>query len=246
MQHTDEKNGRFAALRAAFPHAIPVLAGYTFLGIAYGILAQSKGIPLFIILLMSLLIFSGSMQFVAVSLLTAAFDPIAAFLVALAVNARYLFYGVSMLEEFRGMGAAKFYLIFGMTDETFAIISATPAPKSIARKPFIFWITFLDQLYWVCGSLLGALAGSLFPFDTTGIDFVMTALFMAIFVEQWQGGRGRLAAVVGVVCALACLLIFGAENFMIPAMASILLVLSFLRNPLERREKEAAQKEGVA
>ena len=246
MQYTSKTAGRFAALRAAFPHTIPVLAGYTFLGMAYGILAQSKGVPVSLILLMSLLIFSGSMQFVAVSLLTAAFDPIAAFLVALAVNARYLFYGISMLEEFRGMGAAKFYLIFGMTDETFAIISATPAPEGVARKSFLFWITCLDQLYWVFGSLLGAAAGSLLAFDTTGIDFVMTALFMTIFVDQWRGGKGRLAAITGVVCALVCLLIFGAKQFMIPAMASILLVLSLLRRPLEHAEQAAGKKEGEA
>lgn len=246
MEEKETKTKRFAALRAAFPHTIPVLAGYTFLGMAYGILAQSKEIPVFIILLMSLVIFSGSMQFVAVSLLTAAFDPIAAFLVTLAVNARYLFYGISMLEEFKGMGAAKFYLIFGMTDETFAIISSTPAPEGISRKGFLFWVTCLDHLYWITGSLLGAVAGSLLAFDTTGIEFVMTALFITIFVDQWRGGKGRLAAIIGVVCALACLLIFGAENFVIPAMASILLVLSFLRSPLERRENAAAQKEDKA
>ena len=238
MKEHSEIQGRFAAVRAAFPHTIPVLAGYLFLGMAYGILAQSKGVPLFIILLMSVTIFSGSMQFVAVSLLTAAFDPIAAFLVTLVVNARYLFYGISMLEEFRGMGAAKFYLIFGMTDETFSIISSTPAPEGISRKPFIFWITCLDHLYWICGSLLGAVAGSLFTFDTTGIDFVMTALFVVIFVDQWRSGRGHLAAVVGVACTLACLLVFGAENFMIPAMASVLLVLSLLRGPIQKREEK--------
>ena len=230
-----------AALRAAFPHTIPVLAGYLFLGVAYGILAQSKGLPILVILLMSVTIFSGSMQFVAVSLLTAAFDPVAAFLVTLVVNARYLFYGISMLEEFRGMGAAKFYLVFGMTDETFSIISSTPAPEGIPRKAFIFYITLFDHLYWICGSLLGAVAGSLFAFDTTGIDFVMTALFVVIFVDQWRGGRGHLAAAVGVACTLACLLVFGAENFMIPAMASVLLALSLLRRPMEKQEEGKGQ-----
>ena len=230
--------GQHAALRAAFPHTVPVLAGYLFLGMAYGILAASKGLCPRVILLMSLLIYSGSMQFVAVSLLTAAFDPVAAFLVTLVVNARYLFYGVAMLEEFRGMGAARFYLIFGMTDETFSLISATPTPEGIERKPFIFWITFLDHMYWISGSLLGAVAGSILPFDTAGIDFVMTALFVVIFLDQWRSGRGHLAAVAGVACTLACLLLFGAENFMIPSMASILLLLALVRKPMEKREEE--------
>ena len=230
--------GQHAALRAAFPHTVPVLAGYLFLGMAYGILAASKGLCPLVILLMSLLIYSGSMQFVAVSLLTAAFDPVAAFLVTLVVNARYLFYGIAMLEEFRGMGAARFYLIFGMTDETFSLISATPTPEGIERKPFIFWITFLDHMYWISGSLLGAVAGSILPFDTAGIDFVMTALFVVIFLDQWRSGRGHLAAVAGVACTLACLLLFGAENFMIPSMASILLLLTLVRKPMEKSEEE--------
>ena len=169
--------------------------------------------------------------------MTAAFDPVAAFLVTLVVNARYLFYGVAMLEEFRGMGAARFYLIFGMTDETFSLISATPTPEGIERKPFIFWITFLDHMYWILGSLLGAVAGSILPFDTAGIDFVMTALFVVIFLDQWRSGRGHLAAVAGVACTLACLLLFGAENFMIPSMASILLLLALVRKPMEKSEE---------
>ena len=228
---------RFAALRAAFPHTIPVLAGYTFLGIAFGILAASRGVPLFVILFMSLTIYSGSMQFVAVSLLTLAFDPLSAFLVTLVVNARYLFYGIAMLEEFKGMGAAKFYLIFGMTDETFSIISSTPTPEGVERKPFIFWITCLDHLYWILGSTLGAVAGSLLGFDTTGIDFVMTALFVVIFIDQWRAGRGHLSAIVGVASTLACLLLFGAENFMLPAMASVLLILSLLQSPMQKLER---------
>lgn len=228
---------RFAALRAAFPHTIPVLAGYLFLGVAFGVLAESRGVPLLVVLFMSITIYSGSMQFVAVSLLTLAFDPLSAFLVTLVVNARYLFYGIAMLGEFKGMGAAKFYLIFGMTDETFSIISSTPAPQGIERKPFIFWITCLDHLYWILGSVLGSVAGSLLAFDTTGIDFVMTALFVVIFIDQWRAGRGHLSAIVGVVSTAVCLLLFGAENFMLPAMASVLLILTLLQNPMQKLER---------
>lgn len=221
------------ALRAAFPHTIPVLTGYIFLGIAFGILLQSKGYGPVWALLMSLFIYAGSMQFVGVGLLAGGFQPLEAALMTLMVNARHIFYGVSMLEKFRDFGKIKPYMIFSLSDETFSLLCSATPPPGVSPKRFSFFIALLDQGYWVAGSVLGALLGSAIRFDTTGIDFVMTALFVVIFLEQWLTRRGRLSALIGVVVSVLCRLLFGAQWFIIPAMLLLVVTLTIARDPIE-------------
>lgn len=218
-----------AALKAAFPHTIPVLTGFLFLGIAYGILMNSKGYGVGWILLMSSVVLAGSAQYVAVTFLTTMFNPLYALFMTLMVNARHLFYGISMLDRFKGTGKIKPYLIFGLCDETFSIVCSTEPPAGVSRKWFMFFVTLLDHCYWVLGSVLGGLLGSLISFNIKGLDFVLTALFVVIFVGQWKARKNHKPAIIGVVCSIICLIIFGQANFIIPAMLAILLVLTIFR-----------------
>lgn len=226
---------RRAAVRAAFPHTIPVLTGFLFLGAAYGILMNSKGFAFYWSILMSAATFAGSMQFVAINLLTSAFNPLAAFFLTLMVNARHLFYGVSMLEQYEKTGWKKWYLIFGLCDETFSIVCSAKIPENIDQNWFYFFVTLLNQSYWVLGTALGALLGALFSFPTTGIDFVMTALFLVILINQWREQSNPLPALIGVLGSIVCLLLFGPDRFLPPAMGLILLLFTLLKKPMEQK-----------
>ena len=221
-----------AALRAAFPATIPVLTGYLCIGMAYGLLMANAGYGVFWALLLSLLCYAGSMEFVAVSLLTAGFDPVQALLMALMINARHAFYGLSMLEKYRGTGWARPFLIFSLTDETFSLVSTLEPPDGVTRRDFYFWISLLYDLYWQVGSVLGALIGGLLPFDTTGLDFALTALFIVLFLEQWRKRENRPAALIGLGCTAVSLAVVGADRLVIPAMVLILAVLLGGRNKL--------------
>lgn len=221
-----------AALRAAFPATIPVLTGYLCIGMAYGLLMANAGYGIFWALLLSLLCYAGSMEFVAVSLLTAGFDPVQALLMTLMINARHAFYGLSMLEKYRGTGWARPFLIFSLTDETFSLVSTLEPPDGVTRRDFYFWISLLDYLYWQMGSVLGALIGGLLPFDTTGLDFALTALFIVLFLEQWRKRENRPAALIGLGCTAVSLAVVGADRLVIPAMVLILAVLLGGRNKL--------------
>ena len=221
-----------AALRAAFPATIPVLTGYLCIGMAYGLLMANAGYGVFWALLLSLLCYAGSMEFVAVSLLTAGFDPVQALLMALMINARHAFYGLSMLEKYRGTGWARLFLIFSLTDETFSLVSTLEPLDGVTRRDFYFWISLLDYLYWQVGSVLGALIGGLLPFDTTGLDFALTALFIVLFLEQWRKRENRPAALNGLGCTAVSLAVVGADRLVIPAMVLILAVLLGGRNKL--------------
>lgn len=223
-----------AAFLAALPHTIPVFAGYIVLGTAYGILMDSKGFSLLWILLASIFVYAGSIQFVAVALLAAGFDPLGAFLMTLMVNARHLFYGVSMLGKYRGLGKFKPYLIFALTDETFSILCSREAPEGVDRKWFLFFISLLDHSYWITGSLLGGILGSLVDFNTKGIDFVLTALFVVILINQWKSATNHLPALIGIFSAVLCRILFGASNFILPAMILILFFVTILKTPMER------------
>lgn len=222
------------ALKAAFPCTLPVLTGYLFLGIAYGIYMTSQGFPFWYPLLISIFVYAGSMQFVAVTLLLSGFQPGYALFMTLMVNARHLFYGLAMLEKFKGTGWKKWYLIFAMSDETFSVNCGMEAPEGIDKGWFMFFISLLHQSYWVLASLAGALLGSAIPFNTQGIDFVMTALFVVIFLNQWLERKKHAPALIGVLASLGCLLVFGEEHFIIPAMACIFLLLSAGRKQMER------------
>ena len=226
MQSKPETGRR--ALCAAFPHTIPVFAGYCFLGMSYGILMKTSGFPFWYPILTSLVVFAGSMEFVTVNLLLGAFDWLQAITMALVLNARHLFYGLSMLERYKGTGKKKFYLIFGLTDETFSVNCAVTPPADVDRSWFYFFITILDQCYWVMGATLGSLFGSLVSFNTEGLDFVMTSLFVVILLDHLLKDKNRGSAVVGMAVSVAALLIFGANGFMIPAMVGILAILIIL------------------
>ena len=225
------------ALRAAFPHTLPVLTGYAFLGLAYGILMQSAGFPFWYPALISLVVYAGSMQYVAIDLLAGGASLISAALMTLMVNARHLFYGISMLERYKDTGAAKPYLVFALTDETYSVVCSGDVPDGVDRKKYYFWVSLLDQFYWVVGCVAGALLGSVLPFDTTGIDFSMTALFLVVMVEQWRSTCDHTPALVGLGVSLVCLLIFGSSNFLIPSMIGITAALTLLRGTMEKRKE---------
>lgn len=225
-------------LRTAFLDSIPVMTGYVFLGFGFGILMLQNGFNPLWSLAMSLFIFAGSMQYVAVGLLTSGASLITAALTTFAVNARHLFYGISMVDAYKGTGKKKPYLIFALTDETYSLVSRDPLPEGIDRHKYFFLVSLFDQSYWVAGTALGALAGALLPISYEGIDFVLTALFVTIFVEQWISTKNHIPAIIGVVSTALCLVIFGSESFLIPSMILIAALLTITRR--------TAEKEGAA
>ena len=229
------------ALKCAFPHTIPIFAGFCFLGMTYGIYMNVSGFRFWYPMLMSLTIFGGSLEFLAVSMLLAPFAPVQAFIMALMIQARHLFYGIAMLDKFKGMGWKKPYLIFGMCDETFSINYTADIPADVDRSWFYFFTTLLNHFYWFSGATIGGLVGSLLKFNTDGLDFVMTAMFTVIFLEQWLKEKHHISEWIGLGTSIGCLLIFGADNFLIPTMICILVALTILRKTLEqRKEVEAA------
>lgn len=213
-------------LRYVFPKTVPVMVGYLFLGTAYGILMSVNGFGVGWALAISIIVYAGSLQYVGINLLLASVSPFAAFLMALMVNARHLFYGISMLGKYQNMGKAKPYLIFGLTDETFSVVCNEKIPEGIREERAYFLLTFLDQCYWVLGTLIGAAAGSFITFNTAGLDFALTALFVVIFTEQWMSQKRHGPALAGVACSVICLWIFGPDTFIIPAMIAILAVVT--------------------
>ena len=225
------------AFKAAFPYTIPIFAGFWFLGMTYGIYMNVSGFSFLYPMFMSITIFAGSMEFITVDLLLGSFNPVQAFLMTLMINARHLFYGISMLDKFRGTGLKKLYLIFGMCDESFSINYTAKIPPDVDRGWFMFFVTLLNHFYWFSGSTLGGIFGSLIHFNTEGLDFVMTAMFTVIFLEQWLKDRQHISALLGLGISLLCLWIFGADNFIIPSMAAMLMMLTLLRKPVEKREE---------
>ena len=216
---------RNSALRAAFPATVPVLTGYICLGIAYGVLMRTAGYGLGWAVLLSVLCYAGSMEFVTVTLLTSVFEPVQAIVMSILVNARHCFYGLSILERYKGTGWARPFLIFALTDETFSLVSTLDPPDGVERRDFYFWISLLDYLYWLTGSAIGNLLGGVLPVDSTGMDFALTALCVVLFLEQWKKKENRPAGIIGLACTAASLAAFGADNLVIPAMALMLAVL---------------------
>lgn len=209
------------AAKTAFFDTIPVMTGYLFLGIGFGIIMQQNGFGLGWAAVMSLFIYAGSMQYVGVGLLTGGSGLVTAALATLLVNARHLFYGISMINAYKGTGKKKPYLIFALTDETYSLVSREQLPRGVERNAYFFLVSLFDQCYWVAGTVLGSMAGSLIPMNFEGIDFALTALFVTIFVEQWLSSKDHFPAIVGVVSAAACLLLFGPDTFLIPTMILI-------------------------
>ena len=225
-----------SALRAAFPLTLPVMAGYLVLGMGFGILLQSKGYHFGWAILMSLTIYAGSMQYVAVDLLSGGATLVATALMTLMVNARHLFYGISMLDKYRTLGRKRWMMIFELTDETYSIVCSHEPPEGVDRGRFFLAISMLDQSYWVVGCTIGAILGAVVPIDFTGVDFAMTALFLVIVTEQWLTNKNHLPALVGIAGSVVCLVLFGADNFIIPAMIVITLALSLLRRYMPAEE----------
>ena len=228
-----QRSVQWNALKAAFPYTIPIFAGFWFLALAYGVNMRVAGFSFVYPMAMSIIIFGGSLEFVAVSMLLSPYAPLQTFLMTLMIQARHLFYGISMLDKYKHVGAKKLYLIYAMCDETFSVNYTANIPDGVDRGWFYFFVSLLDQIYWVSGATVGGLLGGLIRFDTTGLDFVMTAMFVVIFMEQWMKEKRHFSELIGFVSAVLCLLLFGADSFMIPTMICILAALSFLRKPME-------------
>ena len=227
---------KLSAVRAVFPDTIPVLTGYLFLGAGFGILLVESGYSVLWAAVMALLIFAGSGQYLLVGLLASGASLASAAVATLLVNARHLFYGISLVDAYKTAGKRRFYMIFGLTDETYSLVTQAKIPEGISREDYCFWVTALNHCYWVTGCVLGAVVGTVVPIDFSGVSFVLTALFVTIFVEQWLSSKDHFPALVGVVCTALSLLGFGSEIFLIPAMAAIALILILRR----RVGKEAA------
>jgi 4-azaleucine resistance transporter AzlC len=233
-QESNHSSKALAAMKPAFVKTLPITTGFLFLAIAYGFYMQRMGFSFWYPTLMAMTIFGGSLEFVTVQMLLSPFAPIQSFLMALMIQARHLFYGISMLERYKNTGWKKFFLIFFMCDETFSLIYTTPVPKGIDKNWYMLWISFFDYASWVLGAALGGLFGSLLSFETKGIDFAMTAMFVVIFVEQFLNDTQHLTAYIGFAAAIICLLVFGPNSFIIPTMLGILAMVTLFRKQIER------------
>lgn len=225
------------AFRRAFPYTIPVLTGYLFIGIAFGVMYAEKGYSFLWAILMSVLVFAGSGQYLAVNFFVPGISFVQAIFLTFMVNVRHVFYGISLVERFNRFGKSRWYMIFGLTDETYSLLCTTNVPEDVDEEKFLFAITLLDHFYWILGSAIGAIAGTILPINSEGIDFAMTALFIVIFIEQWMQKKNRIPAVIGVVTAWVSLLIFGADGFVLPAMLLILLILFVGKKRIDREDE---------
>lgn len=223
-------------LSAAFPVTVPVLMGYLAIGMAFGFMLQGIGYDAIWAFFMSLTIYAGSGQYLGVDLLATCATLGTVAVMTLLINFRHLVYGLSLLEKFRGMGLRKLYMMFSLTDETYALLSSVEAPPDVEPRDFYFAIALLNHCYWIAGSVIGAVAGAILPIDTKGIDFAMTALFIVIAVEQWTSYSDHLSAILGAVFTLVSLTLVGADNMLLPALSAIVLALLFLRKHLEHKD----------
>lgn len=239
-------------LKAAFPKTIPVLFGYVFLGITYGVLMVTHGFPIWLPVLTAAIIYTGSMEFLMTDILLSSFNPLSAFATALMIGARHLFYGIAMLKKYSGTGIYKFYLIYTTSDETFAVNYDAVIEPGLDRSRFYFFVSLLDQLYWISGCAIGAIFGSIITFNTEGLSFVMTAMFVSIFMSQWlkdgdalkKKGTIRVSdylhahgpELIGILGSVICLILFGPDHFIVPAMVTILAILLFIRKRWEDHE----------
>ena len=211
---------------------LPVMAGYVVLGAGFGVLMRVNGYGLLIAVLMSVLIYAGSAQYVGIRLITSGASLITVAMTTLLVNARHLFYGISMIDHYKGGGKRKPYLIFALTDETYSLVCDGEGPKGVDKHKYWFLISLFNQCYWIIGTVIGSIVGSLIKFNTTGIEFSMTALFVTVFVEQWVSTKEHRPALIGLAASVLCLLVFGSEKFLIPAMICIVVLLSLCKKKL--------------
>lgn len=225
-------------IKYAFIKSLPVMAGYIVLGIGFGIISEKNGYGVLWALAMSVFIYAGSMQYVTVSLLSSGANLLAVALTTLMVNARHLFYGISMLEPYKNSGKYKPYLIFGLTDETYSLVCRNDVPENIDFHQYSFWLTLFNQLYWIIGSVIGATIGSIIKFNTVGVEFAMTALFITVFVEQWRSTKNHIPSLIGLFSSIICLIIFGKDNFLIPSMILISIILCLTSELNNKKEEE--------
>lgn len=224
----------------AFRRSIPVLFGYLFLGIAFGLMLQSAGYGFIWAFFASTTIYAGSGQFALVGLLSGGASLLVISLMMLSINSRHIFYGLSFIEKFKSMGKRGLYMIFSLTDETYSLLCSTAVPEELDEHKTLFYIAVLDQLYWIGGSVLGALIGQLIPFNSEGVEFAMTALFVVIFIEQWIAAKNHIPACLGAVCGVVSLIIAGADNFILPALIAAVALLTIFRKKMPSG-KEAAE-----
>ena len=225
------------AFRKAFPFTIPVLTGYLFIGIAFGVMYAEKGYSFLWAILMSVMVYAGSGQYLAVNFFVPGISFVQVIFLTFMVNVRHIFYGISLLEKFNKMGIKRWYMIFGLTDETYSLLCTTNVPKDVDENKFLFAISVMDHSYWVLGSAIGAIAGTVLPINSEGIDFAMTALFVVIFIEQWMDRKNRVPEIIGVIVAIVALILFGASNFVLPAMLAIVALLFVGRKKLDKEEE---------
>ena len=224
------------AFRKAFPYTIPVLTGYLFIGIAFGVMYAEKGYSFLWAILMSVLVYAGSGQYLAVNFFVPGISFVQVIFLTFMVNIRHIFYGISLLEKFNKIGLKRWYMIFALTDETYSLLCTTNVPEDVDESKFLFAISVMDHFYWVLGSAIGAIAGTVLPINSEGIDFAMTALFVVIFIEQWMDKKNRIPEIIGVVVAIAALILFGANNFVLPAMLAIVALLFVGRKKLDKED----------
>jgi 4-azaleucine resistance transporter AzlC len=225
------------AFRKAFPYTIPVLTGYLFIGTAFGVMYAEKGYSFLWAILMSILVYAGSGQYLAVNFFVPGFSFLQVIFLTFMVNVRHIFYGISLLGKFNKIGMKRWYMIFGLTDETYSLLCTTNVPEDVEEDKFLFAITIMNHSYWVLGSAIGAIAGTVLPINSEGIDFAMTALFVVIFIEQWMDRKNRIPEMIGVAVAIVALTIFGASSFVLPAMLSIVALLFVGRKRLDKEEE---------
>jgi 4-azaleucine resistance transporter AzlC len=222
------------AFKLAFPQTIPVLAGFSLLGLAYGLLMSANGYNFIWSTLTSLFVFAGAGQYLLISLLASSFNPLYAFIIIFFINFRYVFYGVTMLEKYKGTGKMKPFLIHALCDETFATNSTFTIPDDIDKNWFYFFVTLFNYLYWAVGTLIGGLIGEVIVINIIGLDFVLTALFVVIFVDQWLKTKNHKPALLGVGVGLVSLLVFGGDYFIIPALFIVVFILIFFKDKLAK------------
>jgi len=224
------------ALKDAFPYTIPVLTGYLFMGAAFGVMFADMGYSVLWAILVSTVVYAGSGQYLAVNFFVPGFSLIQAALLTIMVNIRHVFYGLSLVGRYNRFGRKRWYMIFGLTDETYSLVCTTKVPEGVDEEDFVFSITLLDHIYWVVGAAMGSLLATTVRFNSQGIEFAMTALFLVMFIEMWYRRSNRLPELIGVLCALVCLIVFGADSFVLPAMLLMIAVILLGRKKIESVE----------
>ena len=227
------------AMRRAFPYTVPVLAGYLFIGAAFGVMFADQGYNVLWAVLMSVVVYAGSGQYLATNFFVPGISILQAVFLTLMVNIRHVFYGLSLVDRYNRFGRKRWYLIFGMTDETYSLICTTRVPDDVDEEKFLLSITLLNQLYWIVGTAIGSLTATVIAFDSTGIEFAMTALFIVMFMELWYRRSNRPAELIGMLSAVLCLALFGASNFVLPTMVLMVAVILLGRKKLDRTEADA-------